>query len=91
MYPSQIKRIFKAYDTMYVVDMSAMMKVKGFEQPKQYDEEGKEIMKIQDSITIPSYKDESTDEGRPQTETHTVLQSTDIDGGFHHLTVPPSN
>jgi len=38
LYPSQVRRVFKAYDTNYVVDMSAMMKVKGFEQPQQYKE-----------------------------------------------------
>jgi hypothetical protein len=34
LYPSQIKRVFRAYNTNYVVDMSAMMKVKGFKQPE---------------------------------------------------------
>jgi hypothetical protein len=33
LYPSQIKRIFKAYDTHFVVDASATMKVSGFQQP----------------------------------------------------------
>lgn len=33
LYPSEIKRIFRVYDTEYVVDMSAMIKVKGFQQP----------------------------------------------------------
>lgn len=33
LYPSQVRRVFRAYDTNYVVDMSAMMKVKGFNQP----------------------------------------------------------
>jgi len=34
LYPSQVRRVFRAYNTNYVVDMSAMMKVKGFTQPK---------------------------------------------------------
>jgi hypothetical protein len=33
LYPSQVRRVFRAYNTNYVVDMSAMMKVKGFVQP----------------------------------------------------------
>ena len=33
LYPSQQRKVFKAYDTEYVIDMSAMMKVQGFYQP----------------------------------------------------------
>jgi len=33
LWPSDIKRVIRAYNTNYVVDMSAMMKVKGFSQP----------------------------------------------------------
>lgn len=50
LYPSQIKRIFRSYNTMYVVDASAMMNVKGFVQPSKIDEEGKEINRIQNDI-----------------------------------------
>lgn len=44
LYPSQVKRVFRAYNTNYVVDMSAMMKVKGFSQPHT-DAELEEIQK----------------------------------------------
>jgi hypothetical protein len=33
LYPSDYKRVFRLYNTNYVVDMSAMMRVKGFKQP----------------------------------------------------------
>jgi len=33
LWPSQLKRVFATYDTHYVVDSSAMMKVKDFTQP----------------------------------------------------------
>jgi len=35
LWPSDVKRVFRMYDTNYVVDTSAMMKVKGFQQPTQ--------------------------------------------------------
>lgn len=38
LYPSQLKRIFKAYDTHFVVDASATMKVSGFQQPTWHKE-----------------------------------------------------
>jgi zona occludens toxin (predicted ATPase) len=51
LYPSQQKRIFKAYDTLYVVDSSATMKVSGFTQPKwQNIEPGHDTKRIYDSV-----------------------------------------
>ena len=54
LYPSQVKRVFRAYNTNYVVDMSAMMKVKGFTQPKT-DQELEEMQQqaIDDFIAQP--------------------------------------
>jgi hypothetical protein len=41
LWPADYKRVFRLYNTNYVVDMSAMMKVKGFSQPKWYKENNK--------------------------------------------------
>jgi len=38
LWPSQVRRVFRAFDTMFVIDTSAMMKVKGFEQPTRPDD-----------------------------------------------------
>lgn len=46
LYPSQVKRVFRAYDTNYVVDMSAMMKVKDFKQPTRTEDD----VQLQDLI-----------------------------------------
>lgn len=37
LYPSQVRRVYRAFDTNYVVDFSAMMTVKGFMQPTKED------------------------------------------------------
>lgn len=81
LYPSQVKRVYKAYDTMFVVDTSAMMKVKGFTQPnKVIDEEGKQIYDNEQAVTI--------------TSDVTNIQSNEMDitdtEGFVRLVVPQS-
>jgi len=67
IYPSQVKRVFRAYNTNYVVDMSAMMKVKGFTQPHTDAElEKMQQQAIDDFIASPDNPG-STDPGRLDT------------------------
>jgi len=66
LYPSQVKRVFKAYNTNYVVDMSAMMKVKGFTQPKTDQElEAMQQQAIDDYIQ------------QAPTDTESIVKDTD--------------
>jgi hypothetical protein len=84
LYPSQVKRVFRAYDTLYVVDTSAMMKVSGFVQPKKLSEEQIEIAKIQNEVAVPSVQEE-------ETKNIINVESNElVDGEYHKLVVPQS-
>jgi len=57
LYPSDIRRVFKSYNTNYVVDMSAMMRVKGFKQP-DWMKPGKVDIEKDEKIQIDSLENE---------------------------------
>jgi hypothetical protein len=60
LYPSQVRVIFKAYNTNYVVDMSAMMHVKGFNQPtwNKTETQGTKIVTVSDPKEAESNRNE---------------------------------
>jgi hypothetical protein len=80
LYPSQIRRIFKAYDTEYVVDMSAMMRVKGFKQPDKYDDEGKKIDQIIGEINEGDRDPEAESLAKSEAVLRPVASSTLLNG-----------
>lgn len=52
LWPSQVRRVYKAYNTYYVIDASAMMGVKGFEQPTLKEQEEKIEIKVNTEYAI---------------------------------------
>jgi hypothetical protein len=76
LYPSEYRRVFKAYDTNYVVDMSAMMKVKGFQQPSWDGKSRQESGNIRGSVSQQSKEAESNRNLENSQESESVNDDT---------------